>query len=81
MRKKNGRGRDLVITGARDGSVASFSLRPSPLITTVNRIVQVSYDKGIALHTVYLTNDQGQRFEYHYMTDYCFTQTPILAGC
>jgi hypothetical protein len=50
-------------------------------ITEANKIVQVSYDKGILLYTLYLTNDQGQRFDYHYVTDYQLTQTSILTGC
>jgi hypothetical protein len=50
-------------------------------ITEGQRIVSVSYDKGILLYTVYLTNDQGQRFEYHYVTSFNLQPTTITTGC
>jgi hypothetical protein len=50
-------------------------------ITQGQRIVQVSYDKGLLLYTVYLTNDEGQRFEYHYVTSFDLYPTTITTGC
>jgi hypothetical protein len=50
-------------------------------ITEGQRIVYVSYDKGLLLYTVYLTNDEGQRFEYHYVTSVDLHTTTITTGC
>ena len=50
-------------------------------ITQADKITQVSYDKGVLLYTVYLTNDQGQQFTYHYVTSYNLTPTTIVTGC
>ena len=45
------------------------------------RIAHVSYDKGLLLYTVYLTNDEGQQFEYHYVTRFDLQPTIITTGC
>jgi hypothetical protein len=50
-------------------------------ITEADRITHISYDKGLLLYTVYLTNDQGQRFEYHYVTEFSLSPITITTGC
>ncbi len=50
-------------------------------ITQGQKITRVSYDKGLLLYTVYLTNDQGQQFQYHYATAFNLTPTTIVTGC
>jgi len=49
--------------------------------TEDQRITQFSYEKGVLLYTVYLANDQGQKFEYHYVIDFNLTPTTIVTGC
>jgi hypothetical protein len=50
-------------------------------ITEGQRITQFSYDKGLLLYTVYLTSDQGQHFEYHYVTSFDLEPTTVTTGC
>jgi hypothetical protein len=50
-------------------------------ITANMRITHYSYDKGLLLYTVHLTDDQGQQFEYHYVTGFCLTPTSLVVGC
>jgi len=50
-------------------------------ITENMRISGFSYDKGLLLYTVHLTDDQGRGFEYHYVTDFWLTSHTILTGC
>jgi len=50
-------------------------------ITEDMRITGFSYDKGLLLYTVHLTDDQGRRFEYHYVNDFRLTSRTILTGC
>jgi len=44
------------------------------------RISDFSYDKGLLLYTVHLTDDQGRGFEYQYVTDFWVTSHTIVTA-
>ena len=49
--------------------------------TTSNKITSVSYAQGVVLYTVHLINDQGNRYDYNYVTSFNFSPTSITTGC
>jgi hypothetical protein len=50
-------------------------------ISQYDKITQISYDTGLLTYTVHLTNDQGQQFTYHYVTNYDLVPYKITTGC
>jgi hypothetical protein len=49
--------------------------------TTSNKITDVSYEQGAVLYTVHLVDDQGNHYDYHYVTGFSLTPTTITTGC
>jgi hypothetical protein len=49
--------------------------------TTSNKVTSFSYAQGAVLYTVHLIDDQGNHYDYHYVTGFNLTPTTITTGC